>query len=376
MNKTLEAGFIFTGTIIGAGVLGLPYAIEQAGFLIGLIDVVLIGFLILLVSLMLGEVTLRTKRPHQLPGLAEKYIGKKTKHLVTFLSIAGIYGALIAYIQGCGDIISPFGISPIIAKLLFFISLAIIIYFGVEGVEKGESIFTPLIIVFLFIISIAALFYFNPAYLTKAEYINFLSPIGVIMFAFSGFFAIPQMKETLWFEKRKLKNSILIGFSIPFFLYVFFVLSCIGALDGEISEVATVGLGEHYGIFFSVFGNFFALFAMATCFISLGNAVREIYNQDYKINKNLSFILAVFPSLIALLKLATFTRILSLTGSLFVGPLMIIIVYTFYKIRKIGERKPEYELRLPNWSLWLIGLFFLFITVFVSYQEIIRAIGV
>ncbi len=375
MNKTLEASFIFAGTIIGAGVLGLPYVIEQVGFLIGLIEIILLGFLILLICLMLGEITLRTKRPHQLPGLAERYIGKKTKHLVTFLSVGFIYGALIAYVQGCGDILSLLGIPPVIAKLLFFIPFAAITYFGVKGVEEGESILTPLIILGIFIISIVSLFYFDLTNLAKVEFSNFLTPVGVIMFALAGLFAIPQMKEVLWLEKEKLKKSILIGFSIPFILYIFFVFSCIGALDGEVSEIATISLGEHYGPFFLIFGNLFAFFAMATCFISLGNSLREIYNQDYKINKNLSFILAVFPSLIALAGLSTFTEILSLTGALFIAPLMIIIVYIFYKIKKIGERKPEYELKIPEWSLWLIGLFFLFITILISCQEIIRAIS-
>jgi len=370
MNKTLEASLFFTGTIIGAGVLGLPYVVEKSGFLIGLIDIILIGFLILLISLMLGEITLRTKNPHQLPGLAEKYIGKKTKHLVTFFSIMQIYGALTAYVQGCGDILSLLGISPVLAKLLFFIPFAAITYFGIRGVEEGTSILVPLIIFSILIISVSSLFYFNPANLAKVSPSNFLMPIGVTMFAFSGIFAIPQMKEILWLEKRKLKNSILIGFFIPFFLYIFFVFSSIGALGEEISEVATISLGTHYGPFFLIFGNFFAFFAMATCFISLGNALREIYNQDYGINKYLSFIFALFPSLIALTGVSTFSQILSLTGSLFIAPLYIIVVYIFYKIKKIGERKPEYELRLPYFSLLLIGFVFLIITLLVSLHTL------
>ncbi len=370
MNKTLEASFTFTGTIIGAGVLGLPYIIEKSGFLIGLIDIVLIGFLVLLVSLMLGEVSLRIKKPHQLPGLTEKYLGKKPKHLVAFLSIGSIYGALIAYTQGGGDIISLLGIPPILSKLLFFIPFAAITYFGIKGVEEGEDIFTSLIIIFILVISIASLFYFNPTNIAKIELINFFTPMGVIVFAFAGVFAIPQMKEILWYERKKLKKSILLGFSIPFFLYVFFVFSCIGALGGEVSEVATIALGEHYGIFFSIFGNLFALFAMATGFIALGNALIEIYNQDYKISKNLSFIAAMFPPLLALAGLSTFTEILSLTGALFIIPLYILIVYIFYKIKRLGERKPEYELKLPNWSFWVIALFFLFVAVLVSWQSL------
>ncbi len=371
MNKLFSASFTLAGTIIGAGVLGLPYVIGQSGFLIGLGWTFIIGFLTLLVYLMLGEVTLRTKKPHQLPGLAEKYVGRKMKHFVTFLSVSWMYGSLIAYVQGSGELInSIFGIPPFIAKLMFFIPFSIIVYFGVKGVEETEYLMTPVIILSTLILSVAALFYFEPSNILKIEMSNFLAPVGIIMFALAGMSAIPQMKEILWKEKGKLKKSILLGFSIPFFVYIVFTMICIGALGGggNISEVATISLGEQYGAFFLVFGNLFAFFAMATCFVSIGNSLIEIYNQDYGINKNLSFLVAILPASIAFFGVSSFTEILSLTGCLFIAPLMVSIVYLFVKTREKGERKPEYELKIPYWSLWTITLFFVFATALVGWQ--------
>jgi len=369
MNKLYSASFTLAGTIIGAGVLGLPYVIGQSGFLIGLGWIIIIGFLTLMVYLMLGEITLRTKKPHQLPGLAEKYVGEKMKHLITFLSVSWMYGSLIAYVQGSGELInSLFGISPFTAKLMFFIPFSIIIYFGVKGVEKTEYLMTPVIIFSTLILSIAALFYFDPSNILKVKMSNYLAPVGIIMFALAGTSAIPQMKEILWKEKGKLKKSILIGFSIPFFVYIIFTMICIGALGSNISEVATISLGEQYGTFFLVFGNLFAFFAMATCFVSIGNSLIETYNQDYGISKNISYLAAILPALIAFFGISSFTEILSLTGCLFIAPLMVSIVYLFAKTREKGERKPEYELKIPNWFLWTITLFFVFATALVGWQ--------
>ncbi len=370
MNKLFSASFTLAGTIIGAGVLGLPYVIGQSGFLIGLGWMIIIGFLTLLVYLMLGEITLRTKKPHQLPGLAEKYVGKKMKHFIAFLSVSWMYGSLIAYVQGSGELInSLFGIPPFMAKLIFFIPFSIIVYFGVKGVEKTEYFMTPIIIFSTLILSIAALFYFEPSNILKMEMSNYLAPVGIIMFALAGMSAIPQMKEILWKEKKKLRKSILIGFSIPFFVYIIFTMICIGALGGSnISEVATISLGEQYGIFFLIFGNLFAFVAMATCFVSIGNSLVETYNQDYGINKNISFFAAILPASIAFFGLSGFTEILSLTGCLFIAPLMVSIVYLFIKTREKGERKPEYELKIPDWSLWTITLFFVFATALVGWQ--------
>ena len=52
-KEGLEAVCIIIGTVIGAGVLGIPYVIAKAGFLIGLIQLVIIGLLVLFMNLFL-----------------------------------------------------------------------------------------------------------------------------------------------------------------------------------------------------------------------------------------------------------------------------------------------------------------------------------
>ena len=57
------------GTIIGAGVLGIPYVIAKAGFVTGIIVIVGLGLLMMLMFLYFGEVVLRTKGKHQMTGV-------------------------------------------------------------------------------------------------------------------------------------------------------------------------------------------------------------------------------------------------------------------------------------------------------------------
>jgi amino acid permease len=90
-----------------------------------------------------------------------------------------------------------------------------------------------------------------------------LLPIGILVFALEGLPAIPQMSEVLGEEKKNLRKSIIIGFSIPPILYILFSIACIGALETDISEVATLSLTK-YGPILSTVGNIFAIFAMAT----------------------------------------------------------------------------------------------------------------
>ena len=71
MNKKFWATtFTLTGTIIGAGILGLPYVFAQSGIFIGIFWLILIGLIVMYVCLCLGEVSLRTKGKHHLVGYA------------------------------------------------------------------------------------------------------------------------------------------------------------------------------------------------------------------------------------------------------------------------------------------------------------------
>lgn len=60
--------------VIGAGILGIPYVVAKAGFLTGLLDLIIIGLAVLVLNLYVGEIMLRTKEDHQLTGYAEKYL--------------------------------------------------------------------------------------------------------------------------------------------------------------------------------------------------------------------------------------------------------------------------------------------------------------
>ena len=156
--KTLRATALLTGTVIGAGVLGIPYAIAQAGFLTGLLMIVLIGTAMLILNLFFGEVILRTTGNHQLPGYAEKYLGKWGKRIAVFALLFGIYGALIAYLIGEGQALSMiFGLDPIIFSLLFFILVSAIVFKGLEAISKSEIYFLSIVLLLVIIISTIAI---------------------------------------------------------------------------------------------------------------------------------------------------------------------------------------------------------------------------
>ena len=70
--------------------------------------------------LYVAEAAMRTRKPLQVSGLAEHYLGQWGRWLVFIAIIVNGIGTLIAYASGPGDVISNiFGISPTLGTLIF-----------------------------------------------------------------------------------------------------------------------------------------------------------------------------------------------------------------------------------------------------------------
>lgn len=375
-----EATTTLVGTIVGAGVLAIPYAMMKAGFLTGLLIMCILSAAVIILYLYVGEIVLRTKGNHQLPGYAKKYLGSAGKGLMAFSMVFSIYGALIAYLIGIGESsaaifglqghsINLFGSSLSVQlgfSLLFFIFAASVIFFGIKSVGKSELILSSVIIGIVVLLSIIIMPRINPSNLASFNISKIFLPFGVILFALAGALAIPEMKEELVKNKKKLKKAIIIGTLIPIILYFIFSIAVVGNCGNGTSEIATICLGNKFGFWMLLGGNLFAIFAMATSFLTLGLALKEMYSYDYRIREKIAWLLAcIVPLLLFFLvlffvKQERFFSTIGVTGGIAMTLEGILIVIMFNRAKKLGKRKPEYSIKRSKIiSLALITMFLL-----------------
>jgi amino acid permease len=362
------------GMVIGAGVLGIPYIVAQAGFLTGLLSLVLIGLAILIVNLLVGEVALRTEGNHQLPGYAGHYLGKWGKRLMTLSMIIGVYGALIAYTLGEGQSLSQiFGFDPWLWSTLFFVCGAIWLFFGIKTLAASELLMT-FVKLCIFVSIVAALFIvgnFKLGNLAEFSASKLLIPYGVILFAYLGTAAIPEVREVIRGHWHEMKKAVILGSLIPIGVYAIFTFAVIGVMGLGTTEIATVGIGQLLGKLGLVFTNVFAILAMATSFIALGIALKEVYTYDYRLPKNLAWIfVCAVPIVLILLGVHSFIKVIGITGAISGGLDGILVVLMWWKAKKTGQRKPEYEINLPEIIGYLLIAMFVIGAGYVVYSII------
>lgn len=351
------------GTTIGAGILAVPYVVNQAGLILGLTEILIIGLAIIVLNLYMGEITLRFREKHQLSGYAEKILGKTGKELMVIAMIVTIYGALTAYIMGVGiSLGAVFGANPAFFSIIFFIIGAFVIHNGLKMVEKTELVLMIGMLITVGVIIFSAFFSgkVNPANFTQNNFGNILLPFGVILFAFLGEAAIPEMRLELEKNKKLFKKAIIASGVISILIYTLFAIAVVGVTGEQTTEVATVGLGQAFGQGMLVFANLFAAIAMSTSFIALGLALKQVYEFDFGMSRTLAWALTVsLPIGLFLMGALSFITIIGVVGGIAGGIQGILIINMHRKAKKKGDRKPEFSIfDKPAISL-LIGTMFI-----------------
>jgi tyrosine-specific transport protein len=346
-----EAIATLVGTTIGAGIMGIPYVVAKAGILAGIIDIIILGAVILMINLYVGEIALRTKKTHQLAGFAELYLGKKGKLIMAVTAFISIVGALVAYIIGMGEVLQAiFGGSFFVNSLLFFAVGATLIYFDLKLVKRAELYLSLFVLLIVGVIIAICFFNFNAGNLVSKplSIATLFIPYGVILFAFVGASAIPEMEMELKNNKKLLRKAIIIGTLIPFVVYLLFMIAVVGVTGINTSEIATIGLGQKLGEVMVLLGNLLPIFTMSTSFFILGLALKWMFHYDYKMPNSLAWAITCFvPLALFLIGARSFISVIGITGAIAGGMEGILLVAIAKSAKTKGQVKPEYKIGLP-----------------------------
>lgn len=355
----LPALGVLVGTEIGAGFLGIPYVVSKSGFLVGVLYLFLIASFILLLKLCLGEVILRTDGNHQLTGYAEKYLGKWGKLLMLLAMIFGIFPALTAYLIAEGQTLSYVFTGGLVSafyfSILFFALMACLSYIGLRALKDVDKYLMYGIIGLVILI---ALMFFNKVEVSNLFYFNagnLFLPVGVILFSFLAFSALPETKRLLRGNEKAMKKTIFLGVLIPLAVYLVFTFVVVGVFGNDVSEIATLALGR--------FSSILALITMFASFFASSIAMRDMFRFDFKSGRLLGWVIAISVPLVLFLiihffNLVSFIQLLSLAGVISAGLTGVTVLLMNLQAKKIGRRRPEYNVKM-NWfyAILLIVIF-------------------
>lgn len=329
---------IVSGTI-GAGVLSIPYAVSKVGLNVGLLYIVFLGLLMLGLNLLLGYVVVRAKEKFQLVGLARKYLGRSGEVIMTVIMYAMLFGIMVVYIIGEGEVLSAlFGGDSMAWSLIFFILFSMLIVIGMRGIKTVEFFLSLSLLFVILIIGYFSLPHLTISHITYHDLAYLLFPYGVILFSFHGTNSVPEAHALLRGRDNDFKKAIIISGLVCIVAYALFALVVVGVTGSETTEIATIGLGEKVGQLIFLFGNIFAIIAMGSSFLMAGLSLRDSLRWDYKmptIGAN-TLVLSI-PLLIFLLGLRQFTAAIDIVGGVIISFEMMFIILIYWRAKQTGD---------------------------------------
>lgn len=354
------------GSIIGAGIFGIPYVYLRSGVLYSVILTLFVAGCLMLLYLLFAETLLREKDPHRLPGLVTRHLGAGWGKMVTLTDVFGYWLSLLAYFLLGGSFLSMlFGpwihIPPDIWNIIFYLLCAAVVGPGLYLVTEVELILTSTLLVLL----VGFLLWIAPA--GHADVLTFLpasvswySPWGVILFSLVGLSAIPTMRSVLRGNEQYLKQTIVAGTIISALLTIAFGVIIVSITGSATTETAFEGLAMIVGPWVMRVGALFGLLAIATSFFSTGLYVRDVFRLDEGMSRlNASLIALATPLALYLIGARHFLSVIGFAGS-FLAACVTFFVCAVYRVqtRKKG-RTPEFYLHASDGVLVFLIMIFL-----------------
>lgn len=315
--KQFGAIAIIAGTAIGAGMLGIPFAVAAVGFNYALMALFLVWIIMYATALLIVEANVSQPLGIDMDSIAHNILGKSGRVMNLLFYLLLLYSLLTAYIFMGGQLFETYVTSwfnfgnDSFAKLLFTFVFGFFIYKGIKVVFRVNELFLSLkVLAFVLFISFVAP-QIRPAVLESralgVEYVWFSIPILVTSFGFH--IVIPAIRN--YFENDVVfKKTVAAGALAPLIVYLVWVMATLGTINlhggngfialshsGKTLAEAYVSLGQRAPL---VFIRLFENFAIITSFLGVALALFS-FNQDlYALNsrkKLITLIITLVPPL-------------------------------------------------------------------------------
>lgn len=336
----------FVGTIIGVGLFGLPYVASRAGFPLFIIYLICLSVLGILVHWFFGEVAVKTPGLHRLPGYAALYFGPGAKKLAFVLQVLSLLGALLAYLVVGGQFLASFfGGSVILYTFIFFLAGALVIWRDTRSIGPIELILLVIFLMMIILFFFTGLGHLKVEHFLTTNFHYFFLPYGVILFSLWGTSIVPDVKEMLRGNRRKLQRLIVASMAACFVVYLIFTLAVIGISGPKTSQEAIAGLQGYLGRWVLKAGFLAGIIATFTSFITLGLTLEKTFWYDYGMPKRFAWVLAcLLPLTLFIIGLKDFINIIGLTGAVMLGSEGVLITLMYLKLKK-----KEASVRYRTW---------------------------
>ncbi|OIZ95756.1 tryptophan/tyrosine permease [Candidatus Rickettsiella isopodorum] len=321
--KQLGGILLITGNAIGGGMLAVPLATAQAGFLNSSLFLIACWGIMLAGGLLILEVNLWFPPNSHLISMARATLGAPGEVIAWLCYLLLLYTLLAAYIAGGSDFLQgilqkiDIQFSVFATAILFVLILGPIVYKGMRSVDLMNRILMggKLLIFFLLILF---LFPFISAKQLGQGNIHYLPNSLTILITSFGFAAIiPSLRSYFHSNVKQLRRVIILGSLIPLICYIFWNAAIMGVIPiNKLFAIAQSSQSTSYLTntlshllnkkSITLFAWIFTSICLATSFLGVGISLSDFLMDGLSLthtekNKFIVYLLTFLPPLMIVL---------------------------------------------------------------------------
>ena len=282
------------GTIIGAGIFGVPAMLGQAGILAGSIIFWCIAGLVLATHLLFVEIIARSKERRRLPGYLEHAFGAWAKWPSVITHTAHIAGGSFLYLILGGEFLRliaagfGFNVGALGFQVLFWFIGSCIITAALRLMAKIESYLTWALVGLLILMLALAIPQADFSHFAWQNWSGSFGALGVFLFALTGLTVIPEVFEITQRRAATTRWAVLFGSLISAGLTWLFGVFVYAAIPSGSSADFTV-IANIFPAFLWLILPVVGFLAVITSFVTSAFDLKSMYLVDLKQSKLMSW---------------------------------------------------------------------------------------
>lgn len=369
----LGGTLLVAGTSIGVGMLALPIATGEAGFLPALLVYLVCWFFMLCTGLLILESSTWMPNDSNLITMSRKLLGQGGQAFCWVVYLFLLFCLMVAHIAGGGNaVFQIFGnkLSYWTSTLVYVCLFSPVVYLGTKWVDRlNLALMSGVTLTYLLFIS-SSIPHIEVSLLKQMDWSKMWWGLPVVFTAFGYQILIPTLMTYMDRDVKKVRLAIIIGTIIPLVIYVIWEFMILGIIpiEGPHGIIAAKVKGQNavYPLQYYIqkpwllnIGQFFALLAMTTSYVGISIAFLDFLADGLKVKKKglrklgLCALVFLIPTLITLLNPDIFISALTYAGgfgvALLLGFMPIAMVWSGRYFHKYGLKNKQ----LPGGKLFL-----------------------
>ncbi|MCB1074375.1 MAG: amino acid permease [Simkania sp.] len=296
-SRILSGTFLIAGTMVGAGMLGLPLVTGVSGFVPGIIITLIVWLFMYATGLLFLEVTLWMPDGSNVLSMSGRFFGKGGRLLSGGMFIFLYYCLMVAYFAAgaplLADALRMIGLSFSGWEmfLIFGIVFGTIVAIGPKSIDRVNIIMSVAMVGSWLVLIGSGSSEVKIEQLSYVKWPAMMFAMPVLFSAFGFHNVIPSLCTYLKRDRRALRISIFWGSILPLCVYIVWQWLIIGAIPREvIAETLEAGTpvtaafqsvtGEAY---FVAVGRFFAFFAIVTSVLGVAFSMVDFLGDGFRV---------------------------------------------------------------------------------------------